>query len=137
MGSRVLQDDVGDDVAGVATAVDNLFEQLVEVFQGEDLGGVMLAAEQILEDFEDETVGLGLDLLELAVDFLGLIELALADVAQELDQLHHALRGGVEEGDMPREVHVLDDGGGDDDALGDLLDRLGNLVEAGALNFSI
>ena len=44
--SGILQDDVGDDIAGVAAAVDDLFEQFVKVLQHDDLERLVLAAEQ-------------------------------------------------------------------------------------------
>ncbi len=38
--SGILQDDMGDDVADVAAAVNDLFQQFVKVFQNDDFDGI-------------------------------------------------------------------------------------------------
>ena len=45
---------MGDDVARVTATVHDLFQQFVEVFHGEHLGGVVFAAVELPERFKDE-----------------------------------------------------------------------------------
>src|SRR5215217_6653739 len=56
-GSGVLQNDLGNDIAGVAAAVDDLLEEVVEVALGHCLDGVHASGIDHLEVADHELVG--------------------------------------------------------------------------------
>ena len=73
-GSGMLQRDVGDDIAGVPAAVDDLFQQLVKVLQRNDLHWLMFAAEQLLVERRHVVVSLAFEKLELVIEGLHLFQ---------------------------------------------------------------
>src|ERR1043165_9922476 len=66
-GSGVLQDHLQNDVAGVAAAVDNFFQELVEIAQENDLLRVVLAVVKIVEQLQLELVRIAFDGLQARV----------------------------------------------------------------------
>ena len=65
---------MGDDIPGIAAAVDDFLEQVVKVAQGEYFDRLVPTRIQLAEEVERVLVSLAFDLLDLAVHFLGLIE---------------------------------------------------------------
>src|SRR5690606_16580577 len=91
--SAVLQHDFVGHHAGLAAAVDGLFEDLEEFLQQEHLARVELAGIDVAVELEHQPVGLVLDRAQLVVERLHRLEL---EVAQLLDHLHHHARGLLE-----------------------------------------
>src|SRR6478609_4519929 len=83
-GSGMLQDHLQNDVAGVAAAVDDFFQKLVEVAQENDLLRVVVAVIEIVEEFELQFVRVAFDGLEIGVHFAG-----PGDVGSLPKFLHH------------------------------------------------
>src|SRR6202023_1408483 len=66
-GLSVFQDDLKDDVAGVAATVDHLLEQFVKVAQKDDVFGVVIALVKIAQKLELEIIGFAFDVLQFRV----------------------------------------------------------------------
>src|SRR5688500_6865676 len=124
---RGLEDDVVNDVARVAAAIDDLFEQLVKVLHEDRLERLIFAAVKLLVEIEDQLVGLALDVLQLVVLLLHFLELmAVAKL------LHHGLdgRGGlIEHGGVAAEVPALKELCAHDVTLRKFFGGLGDFVE--------
>ena len=43
--SGIFQNNLGNDIAGVAAAVNHFFEQFIKIFENDDLEGIVFAAE--------------------------------------------------------------------------------------------
>jgi hypothetical protein len=67
----MLQDHLQDDVSGVAAAVDDFLEKVVEIAQENDLLRVVVAVVKIVKQFELELVRVALDGLEVRVHLPG------------------------------------------------------------------
>src|SRR3954466_11414712 len=87
-GSGMLQDHLQNDVPGVAAAVDDLFQKLVEIAQENDLLRVVIAVIQIVEQLELQFVGVAFDGLEPRIHFAG-----ARDVRSLAQFLHHREHG--------------------------------------------
>src|SRR5438045_9050967 len=83
-GSGMLQDYLQDDVAGVAAAVDDFFQKLIEIAQENDLLGLVVAVLKIVEQLELEVVRVAFDGLETRVHLPG-----AGDVRALAQFLHH------------------------------------------------
>src|SRR5262249_24087793 len=66
-GSRVLQSNVGDDVAGIPTTIDDFFEQLVEILQRDYLYRVVFATKQVGIQNHHLFVGFAFEKLQLII----------------------------------------------------------------------
>ena len=60
----MLEDNVGDDVSGITTTVNDLLEQFIEIFHGHHLRGLIPPAVKILQDLQDQSVRLTFNALE-------------------------------------------------------------------------
>src|SRR5437762_13910787 len=87
----MFQNDVEDDIANIAAAVEDLFQQFVEVLQNDYADGAMVPGIKVAKDFEHELVRLSLDLLEDIVLRLGFFEVHA--LSQLLYDGHHRLAG--------------------------------------------
>src|SRR2546421_1053342 len=126
-GSGVLQDHLQNDVAGVAAAVDDFFQELVEVPQENDLLRVILAVVKIVEQFQLQLVRIAFDGLQSRVHLAG-----ARDVGAFPQFLYHredGFRGLIEQVQMFLETASVQVSGKNQDPLADFLDRLGNFVE--------
>src|SRR5690349_3094263 len=66
--SGVLEDDLVDDIAGIAATVDRLFQQFEQVFQQQDADRLVAAAIEIAVQLEQQAIGFVLDRLQAIVE---------------------------------------------------------------------
>jgi hypothetical protein len=111
---------VGDDIAGVATAIDALFEQLVEILENNDLHGILVIVEQILVEDQHVLVGLALQELEFIVELLD--PLQVVALAQAFDEFQDEVRRLLEEADLDGEIGAVDVLGSQPGAFTEFLD---------------
>src|SRR6185295_12213933 len=102
----MLQDNVEDNVASIATPIENLLQDFQEVFHNHDPHGIMVAIIKITQEFEHELVRLALDLLELVV--LGFDFLEVDAFPEFLDKEHDTVAGLIEERKVLGEVAIVD-----------------------------
>src|SRR5690606_34621975 len=102
--SGVLQHDFVGHHAGLATAVDGLFQDLEELLEQEHLQRVEPARVDVPVQLEHQPVGLVLQRAQAVVERLHRLELHRA---QGLDHLHHHFGGLFEHRRARREVDVL------------------------------
>ena len=81
------QDDLENHVAGIAAAVDDLFEQFEQVAEDDHLQGVVLATVQLLHQREHELVGLAFVVMQAIVGGLHDIQARFAELP------HHLVEG--------------------------------------------
>ena len=123
----MLEDHLQDDVSGVAAAVDDFFQKLVEIAQENDLLRVVIAVVEIVEQLELEFVGVAFDGLQARVHLTGAGDVGA--FAQFFHHREHRFGGLVEQLEMLLETAAVQIGRENQDALADFLDRLGNFVE--------
>src|SRR5438270_6885344 len=63
----MLQNDMEDNVADITAAVENLFQQFVEVLQYDHAHGAMIAIVEVAKQLQHQVVRVAFDLLELVV----------------------------------------------------------------------
>src|ERR1041384_7705387 len=85
--SGIFQGDLSNDIAGIAAAVDNFFEQFVEVLQDDDLECLVFAPKQISVKHHHVLVGFAFEKLQLVVQLFDLLQVHA--VAERLHQLQH------------------------------------------------
>src|SRR5690606_16106013 len=124
--SAVLQHDFECHHAGLAAAVDGLFEDLEELLEQEHLLGVEPAGIEVAIELQHQPVGFVLERAQFVVERLHRLEL---QVAQLLDHLHHHAGSLLQHRRARREVDVAQVLGGQRIAVGELLDLLGDLVQ--------
>src|SRR5437773_9872356 len=66
---RVFEDDLQNDVAGVATTVDHFLEQFVQIAQENDVLSGIIGMIKIAQQLELKLVSIALDRLQTAVHF--------------------------------------------------------------------
>src|SRR2546423_8068075 len=128
-GSGVLQDHLQNDVAGVAAAVDDFFQELIEIAQENDLLRVVIAVVKIVEQFQLQLVRIAFDGLQSGVHLAG-----ARDVGAFPQFLYHredGFRGLIEQVQMFLETAAVEIRRENQDPFPDFLDRLGNFVERG------
>src|SRR5687767_11768727 len=95
LGLGIFQDDMIDDVAGVARAVGNFLEQVEQVAGENDLHRILFFGIEIAEQFIENFVRLAFDGLKLVVEFFDILEVNTA--AQFDDHLAHDLSRLIQE----------------------------------------
>jgi hypothetical protein len=125
----MLQDDLQNHVAGVAAAVDDFFQKIVEIAQEDDLFCVVIAVVKIVEQLQLQFVGVAFDGLEMRVHFPG-----ARDVGSFAQFFYHGedrFGGLVEELEVFLEAASVEVRRENQDPLPDFLDGLWNFVERG------
>src|SRR5436190_6108232 len=133
--SGVFQDDVEHDIAGVATTVEHLLQNLVKVLQHDGLHCFVLAAIKVAQPFQHQLVRVAFDLLQLPVQFLYSFEIRF--LAENGD---HLQKGGgclVHHGEVVVEINVAQARRAQDVTLGKLFDRLRYFVERVGKRFDV
>src|SRR2546423_11394583 len=87
-GSGMLQDHLQDDVAGIAAAVDDFFQKVVEIAQENDVLGVVVAVIEIVEQLQLQLVGVAFDGLQMRVHLA-----SARDVGAFAEFFHHGEDG--------------------------------------------
>lgn len=96
---------MGDDIAGVAAAVHNFLKQFVEIFQDNDLDGIVPAAEKVAIEFHDRGVGRAFDLLKPVIE--GFDFLKIHSAAKAMNHFHHDIGRLIQQTDLPGKIHAM------------------------------
>ena len=118
---------MGNHGADVAAAVNDLFEQVIKVFQNNDFQRVVAAAEQIAVKFHDGLVGIALDLLQPVVPLFDLFEVDAG--AEAFDEVQDAFCGVHDQLDLLGEIHAANVLGRELDAFAEFFHGLGDAVK--------
>src|SRR5690625_4297312 len=132
--SGVLQHDFIGDHAGLAAAVDRLFQDFEEFLEQEHLQRLVLARVDVAVDLEHQPVGLVLDRAQFVVEGLHRLKLHLR---QQPHHLHHHPGGLLEHGRARGKVDVLQVLHRQRIAVGELLDLLGDPVQRRAQGLDV
>src|SRR4051812_36855580 len=89
--SGVLEDNVGNYITGVAAAVENLLQQLVEILESDRRDRLVLPAVQLAQFLEHELVGLAFNALQLPILIGDSGEIALLQLLEHGDHGDHGL----------------------------------------------
>src|SRR5471030_319041 len=125
--SGVLQDDLDDDIAGVAAAVHGLLDHLVELLEDDELLGVVGAVIKVLEEAEHDLVGLALGELKAVVGLADFFDVRAA--AELLHHEHDGLGGLQHELGLALKRGVRHAAGVDGQALDNFFDLLRDAVK--------
>jgi len=131
----IFEDDVGDDVAGVAAAVNDFFEQFVEVFEDEDLEGVVFASEQVFVEGHHVPVGFAFEVLEFVVEVFDFLEIHA--VAEGFDHLQDEVSGAFQQADLGGEINAAHELWRDEGAFAEFVHSLGDFVEGVGKGFDV
>src|ERR1051326_1241509 len=83
-GSGMLQDHLEDDVAGIAAAVDDFFQKLVNIAKENDVLRVVSPVIKIAEQIELELIGIAFNSLEARIHFPGAGDIRSEEHTSEL-----------------------------------------------------
>lgn len=89
-------------VARVAAAIDDFFEQLVEILQNNDLNRLMLSVEKLFVQLDYVLVRFAFDELQFVVQLFDLLK--IHSVSQSLHQLQDDRGSPFEQSDLPCEI---------------------------------
>src|SRR5690349_16468569 len=106
LSSGMLQNDMEDDVADVAAAIEGFFQQFVEIFQDNDADSTVIAVVEIAEHVEHELIGVTLDALQFVV--LRFDTLQINTFAQFTDELDDGVGRLFEHRDLACQLHGAD-----------------------------
>src|ERR1043166_2541103 len=125
--SGMFQNDVEDDIAGVAAAIENFLQQFVEIFKHHRRDRIVFSSVKVTQHFEHQFVSIAFDPLEGVVEVLHAVEIGF--LAQRLNHLKERLRDLIHHREMPVEIDFAQARRAKDVALGEFLDDLGDFVE--------
>src|SRR5205823_6073240 len=123
----ILQDNLQDDIAGIAATIDHLFEQFVKVAQKDDVFGIVIGLVKIAQKLQFQFVSLSFDGLQLRVHFARGAN--VHSFAQLLYHREDRLGGLIEEMDLLRETRYRQVLRGNHHSFADFFDRLRYFVE--------
>src|SRR2546426_3039126 len=127
MRSGVLDHDLSYGIARVAAPIDHFFQQLVQVFKRQHFSRIEVAVVELPQDIQNQLICLPLHLLEHIIHFLDLLDAGAA--LQLLDHLYHLFGCNLQDLDVVREIGVFNHVQADNEAFGDFLDGLRNLIQ--------
>ena len=94
-----------DNVAHVAAAVHDLFNQFVKVANRDGCEGIVFAAIKVPQQFHHQLVRLAFDVLQAVIKFPGFFQ--FRHVTQLLDHVQHAVGRFVHHLGLPGKIHPL------------------------------
>src|ERR1041385_4580919 len=101
--SGVLQDDVCHYVSTIAATVYHFFKEFIEVFEENDLGGIVFSFKKIFVKVQHVLISLAFEILQLVVELFYSLQVHAA--SQGADHFMDQIRGAFKKSNLRRKIY--------------------------------
>src|ERR1044071_2804750 len=135
MGLGILQYDMGNHIADVTTAVNDLIQQLIKILHSDHLERLTAAAEEFLVECHHMFVRFPFQELKLLIQILDFVE--IHSITERPNHFENNVRGPVQEADLSREINAMGELRRYENPFRKLFNRFGYFVQGGRKSFNV